>query len=80
MNLFRSEEHIRNWAHYDPSAEQSILPLENIAKVFSGSFFQRRLDSDYVSHAQQYFVEALSTLSEIAKVRPFWAPPPEPQQ
>jgi hypothetical protein len=75
MNLFRSEEHIRKWAQYDPAAEQGILPLENIAKVFSGKFFQKRLDSDYVSHVQQYFGEALAVLSEIAKTLPFWTPP-----
>jgi hypothetical protein len=75
MNLFRSEEHIRNWAQYDPAAEQSILPLENIAKVFSGNFFQKRLDSNYVSQAHQYFGEAIAVLSEIARTLPFWAPP-----
>jgi hypothetical protein len=75
MNLFRSEEHIRNWARYDPAAEQGILPLENIVKVFSGNLFQRRLDSNYVSHVQEYFGEVLSGMSEIAKTSPFWAPP-----
>jgi hypothetical protein len=75
MNLFRSEEHIRNWARYDPAAEQGILPLENIVKVFSGKFFQKRLDLNFASHAQEYFGEVFSVLSEIAKTRPFWAPP-----
>ena len=74
MNLFRSEEHIRNWARYDPAAEQGILPLENIVKVFSGKMFQKRLDPDYVSHVQEYFGEVFSVLSEIAKTRPFWTP------
>jgi hypothetical protein len=75
MNLFRSEEHIRNWVRYDPAAEQGILPLENIVNVFSGKFFQKRLDSSYVSHVQEYFGEVLSVISEIAKMRPFWTPP-----
>ena len=66
MNLFRSEEHIRNWRRYDPAAEQGILPLENIVKVFSGKFFQKRLDPNYASHAQEYFGEVLPILSEIA--------------
>jgi len=78
MNLFRSEEHIRSWVRYDRAAEQGILPLENIAKVFSGNFFQKRLDPNYVSHVQEYFGAALSVISEIAKMRPFWTPP-EPQ-
>jgi hypothetical protein len=75
MNLFRSEEHIRNWVLYDPAAEQGILPLENLVKVFSGKIFQKRLDSDYVSHVREYFGDTLSVLSEIAKTRPFWTPP-----
>ena len=75
MNLFRSEEHIRNWARYDPAAEQGILPLENIVKVFSGKFMQKRLDPNYVSHVQEYFGEVLFVISEIAKMRPFWTPP-----
>ena len=75
MNLFRSEEHIRNWSRYDPAAEQGILPLENIVTVFSGKFMQKRLDSNYASHALGYFSEVISMMSEIAKTRPFWTPP-----
>jgi hypothetical protein len=75
MNLFRSEEHIRNFARYDAAAEQGILPLENVVSVFSGKFFQTRLNPDYASHALEYFGEVLSVLSEIAKVWPFWKPP-----
>ena len=75
MNLFRSEEHIRNWARYDPATEQGILPLQNVVNVFSGKFMQKRLDMNYASHALEYFGEVVSVISEIAKTRPFWAPP-----
>jgi hypothetical protein len=75
MNLFRSEEHIRNWARYDPATEQGILPLQNVVNVFSGKFMQKRLDLNYASHALEYFDEVVSVISEIAKTRPFWAPP-----
>ena len=75
MNLFRSEEHIRNWARYDPATEQGILPLQNVVNVFSGKFMQKRLDLNYASHALEYFDEVISVISEIAKTRPFWAPP-----
>ena len=75
MNLFRSEEHIRNWARYDPATEQGILPLQNIVNVFSGKFMQKRLDLNYASHALEYFDEVVSVMSEIAKTRPFWALP-----
>jgi hypothetical protein len=72
MNLFRSEEHIRNWARYDPATAEGIFPLEDLVKLFTGKFFQKRLDLDYVSHSQVYFGELLSAVSEIAKKRPFW--------
>jgi hypothetical protein len=75
MNLFRSEEHIRNWARYDPATEQGILPLQNVVNVFSGKFMQKRVDLNYASHALEYFGEVVSVISEIAKTRPFWAPP-----
>jgi hypothetical protein len=75
MNLFRSEEHIRNWVRYDPAAEQGILPLQDIVNVFSGKFMQKRLNLDYASRALEYFDETVSLISEIAKMRPFWTPP-----
>ena len=77
MNLFRSEEHIRNWARYDPATEQGILPLQNVVNVFSGKFMQKRLDLDYASHALAYFGEVVSVISEIAKTRPFWRLEPQ---
>jgi len=49
MNLFRSEEHIKSWAQYDPATEEGILPLPDLVKLLSGNLFQRRLDPDYVS-------------------------------
>jgi hypothetical protein len=76
MNLFRSEEHIRNWARFDPATAEGIFPLEDVVRLFTGNFFQRRLDSDYVSHSPEYLGELLSVISEIAKTRPFWMPGP----
>jgi hypothetical protein len=72
MNLFRSEEHIRNWARFDPATEEGILPLPDLVKLFSGNFFRKRLDPDYASHSKQYLDEFLADTSEIAKTRPFW--------
>ena len=77
MNLFRSEEHIRNWARFDPATAEGIFPLEDVVSLFTGNFFQRRLDSDYVSHSPEYLGELLSVISEIAKTRPFWMPSPQ---
>ena len=59
MNLFRSEEHIRNWARFDPATAEGIVPLEAVVRVFSGSMFRRRLDPDYVTRCGEYLREFL---------------------
>lgn len=74
MNLFRSEEHIRNWTRFDPAAGQGILPLQDVAGLFSGTMFRRRLDPDYVSHRQEYIGDFLAALTKIGQTRPFWNP------
>ena len=72
MNLFRSEEHIRNWAHFDPATGEGILSLANLAKVFSGNLFRKRLDPDYVSRSKEYLGGFLAEIAELATTRPFW--------
>jgi hypothetical protein len=74
MNLFRSEEHVRNWSGFAPGTEQGILPLQQLVKTFSGNFFSRRRDPDYISKSGQYVQELLSALAENG---PFWALPPQ---
>ena len=73
MNLFRSEEHIRNWSRFDPMADQGIVPLANIVTLFSLNMFRKRLEPDYVSRSGQYVEEFLSAVAELAKTRPFWS-------
>jgi hypothetical protein len=36
MNLFRSEEHVKAWDHYDAASEEGIMSAEEWAQVFSG--------------------------------------------
>jgi hypothetical protein len=72
MNLFRSEEHIRNWSRFDPAAEQSIVPLANIVKLFSLDMFRKRLEPDYVARVGQYAKEFLGAVAELGKTLPFW--------
>ena len=73
MNLFRSEEHVRNWSGFKSGTEEGIVELPALAKFFSGSLFTRRLDPDYASNCQKYLGEAISAIGEIGKVRPFWS-------
>jgi hypothetical protein len=75
MNLFRSEEHVRNWSGFKENTEEGIVPLPEMVGLFSGNFFTRRLDPDYISHYKEYMGEALGVFAEVAKTRPFWSPP-----
>jgi len=59
MNLFRSEEHVRNWSGFKGDTEEGILSLPDMARLFSSNFFTRRLDSDYFSHMQKYLMEVV---------------------
>ncbi|MEE9613129.1 MAG: hypothetical protein V3W19_17870 [Desulfatiglandales bacterium] len=75
MNLFRSEEHIRNWARFDSAAEEGIVPLGDLVKLFSGNYFRRRLDPDWVTNSRGYAREMVATFKEIGKTGPFWMRP-----
>ncbi len=74
MNLFRPEEHVRNWSGFKSGTEEGIVELSALVKVFSGNLFTRRLDPDYVSNYRKYIGEFVSAIGEIGKVRPFWSP------
>ncbi len=52
MNLFRSEEHARNWDGFDPAMEDALRPLAAWAELFSNPFFTQRIRSDYISFMQ----------------------------
>jgi len=49
MNLFRSEEHARNWNGFDPAMVASLMPVAEWADIFSNPFFRERGRSDYIS-------------------------------
>ncbi len=75
MNLFRSEEHIRNWAQFKEGTEEGILALNDLVKLFSGRYFRKRLDPDWVTNSRVYVKDMLETLDEIGKTGPFWRRP-----
>jgi hypothetical protein len=74
MNLFRSEEHVRNWSGFKSGTEEGIVDLSALVKVFSGNLFTRRLDPDYISNFHKYLGEFISAVDNIGTVRPFWSP------
>ncbi len=72
MNLFRSEEHIKNWSLYDPVSEDAIMPLAEWALAFSGPLTRNRLEPDYLSRVQEYKAELFLILQNLGKTGPFW--------
>ncbi|MBW2061923.1 MAG: hypothetical protein JRI95_10230 [Deltaproteobacteria bacterium] len=72
MLFFRSEEHLRNWAQFDPATIEGVISLPDLVKLFSGNFFRRRLDPDYVSHMRDYGREMVAVLQELEKAGSFW--------
>jgi hypothetical protein len=49
MNLFRSEEHARAWARFNPEFAQNLQPLLYWAERFSAERFRARTRPDYIS-------------------------------
>jgi len=74
MNLFRSKEHVRKWTGFKEKTEGGILQISDMARLFSGNLFKRRLDPDYVTHFQEYLNEFVAAAGEIGKANSFWAP------
>jgi len=72
MLFFRSEEHLRNWAQFDPTTKEGIISLSDLVKLFSGSFFKRRMDPDYVSQIRAYGAEMVRDLQKLEKAGSFW--------
>jgi hypothetical protein len=73
MNLFRSEEHVRNWSLYDPESADGIMPLADYANLFSTGLFRERLQPDYLLRLSQFLPEWMATLAKLGKTGPFWS-------
>lgn len=72
MNLFRSEEHVKNWSGFKAGTEEGINKVSDIAGLFSGNLFTKRLDADYASRLQDYLMELIGTMKAMGS---FWQMP-----
>jgi class 3 adenylate cyclase len=70
MNLFRSEEHVRNWSLYSRSGDDYIMSVLEWATVFTASLFRNRLDQDYLAHADEYLMDYRHALKAMGKSIP----------
>jgi class 3 adenylate cyclase len=70
MNLFRSEEHLTRWLHYNHAVDDYVMSVAEWAEVFSGSIFRRRLEPDYLDHALEYREDYRRALRAMGKTLP----------
>ena len=71
MLFFRSEEHLKNWAQYDPATEGGISQLEGLLTMFSSNIFKRRMDPDYFSNMKTYLGELIGEAGNNDKIGVF---------
>jgi len=71
MLFFRSEDHLNNWAQYDPATEGGISQLEGLLTMFSSNIFKRRMDSDYFSNMKTYLGELIGEVGSNHKIGVF---------
>ncbi len=74
MNLFRSEEHVRNWSYFEAESEDAIMPVADWAQVFAGPLFRKRLEPDYLSNIGEYAGAFRQAFTDLGKTGPFWQP------
>lgn len=72
MNLFRSEEHVKEWSLYDPISEESIMPVVDWVYVMGNKLFSKRLDSDYLDRVDSYYNDWYERLAELGRKGSFW--------
>ena len=73
MNLFRSEEHVRNWSLYDPISEEAIMPVVDW-DVAMGALNRGFDEPDRLSRIEEYVGDWLAKLQELGKTGSFWMP------
>jgi hypothetical protein len=73
MNLFRSEEHVKNWSLYDPISEESIMPLADWDRAIN-ALSRDFLAPDRLSRIGEYMGGFFATLQELGKTGSFWTP------
>ncbi len=73
MLLFRSEEHARNWPHYNPESAQGTMPLASWVEMFSVESMKHMLDGDYISRWQPRRAgERNEVMDRLGNHGPFW--------
>ena len=73
MNLFRSEEHVRSWAHFNPDSTSAISTLDDEVTLFNIESNKHKLDEDYISQwLPKQAGERASAAQQMGKTGAFW--------
>ena len=73
MNFFRSEEHMRNWAQFNPDSADGSLPLNDEVAWANGEATKHRLDGDFISQwADKERSQRAEAAQRLGKTGPFW--------
>ena len=54
MNLFRSEEHVRNWSGFKHGTDEAILSIVDLMSIFETPRHRDKFSGHYVSSAPEY--------------------------
>ncbi len=76
MNLFRSEEHVRNWSGFKEGTDEAILPIADLMTIFQTPRHSAKFCGDYVSSAPEYATLFFEKLKEVTDNASFWNPSP----
>ena len=74
MNLFRSEEHVRNWSGFKEGTDDAILPLKDLMAIFETPHHRAKYSGDYVTSAPEYVQPFFERLKEVTGSASFWKP------
>jgi hypothetical protein len=76
MNLFRSEEHARRWAGFDPMSAEGILPAAQLHEKLFARFgrYRERLAPDYLLRVADLSAGVPEALAEVSASSTFWKP------
>ena len=73
MNFFRSEEHMRNWAQFNPDSADASLPLNDEVTWANVEATKHRLDGDFISQwANKQRGQRAEVAQRLGKTGHFW--------
>ena len=72
MNLFRSEEHVRNWSKFRDEAIDGTVSLAQAAEMSAAGLYRERLSPDYLARRPDLAKGFVETFEAIDKTGPYW--------